>query len=632
MLESLRQAAGGTVAKILIGLLIISFGVWGVSGSLFTGNTSHVVTVGETKVGLLDFRLAYDNQLNRLSQQLQTRLSREQANAFGLEQNVIAQLVSGAVLDESARKMGLGLSSSNLAELIGDDPAFQDASGNFSRSRLDYVLRQVGMREQDFVQNRKAVAVRNQITDATAGSIELPKTFLKAYHSYENQQRAFRYAVIGPAAVTEKPEPSDTDISAYYEANKANYMAPEYRKVQVLRLEAKDVAKPEEVTAEEVANAYEDQKAGFTKPEKRRIQQLVFENREKAEQAAAKLADGTAFDALLLELGKTSEDVDLGLLAKSDLPDNNVAEAAFGLDMNKTSEIVDGIFGPVILRVSEIEPESTKPLAEVEDQLRRELAIEIARDTLFDAHDRIEDERAAGDTIPEAGAKAGLEAVRIAAVDQAGLDPDGNPVAAVQGQTNVLAEIFATEAGAETDPVNLEDGYVWYEVEEIIPTRQKTLDEVSSQVATDWKAAEVAKRVAEIAERIKEKVDLGQPFAEVLAAELPTDSLGQMITPKETGLTERGKTLEGFSRQAVQAGFNAPSNSILVADADVAGSKVVMKVTEIEQPDSTDIPDQVAQSLNGSAADDLLTLLVEDLQSREEVYISRQAIEIALSY
>ena len=119
-------AAGTWVAKLLLFMLVISFAIWGISGQMIGGfGSSHVIAAGGTTVSLKEYRLAYERQVQIMSQQLGTRLTREQAVAFGVDQQVLAQLVTGAVLDEQARKLGLGVSKDRLAQLARDDPAFK---------------------------------------------------------------------------------------------------------------------------------------------------------------------------------------------------------------------------------------------------------------------------------------------------------------------------------------------------------------------------------------------------------------------------------------------------------------------------------------------------------------------------
>ncbi len=134
MFHILRRAAQTWVAKLLMLLLVASFGIWGVSRSLITGsNSTTVVTVGDQHVDVNEFHLAYQRQVASVSQQFGTRLTPEQARAFGIEQQVLAQLVAGASLDQLAEDMNLGLSQDRLAQLIADDPAFKAVNGQFDR-------------------------------------------------------------------------------------------------------------------------------------------------------------------------------------------------------------------------------------------------------------------------------------------------------------------------------------------------------------------------------------------------------------------------------------------------------------------------------------------------------------------
>lgn len=86
MLSTLRAATGGIVAKILLLLLVASFAVWGASGAFIGGTGNSTVEFGDTAVGVTDYRLAYDLQANAMSRQLGQRITREQARAFGLDQ------------------------------------------------------------------------------------------------------------------------------------------------------------------------------------------------------------------------------------------------------------------------------------------------------------------------------------------------------------------------------------------------------------------------------------------------------------------------------------------------------------------------------------------------------------------
>ena len=204
MLDSLRNASRTMAAKLLLLLLVVSFGVWGVSASLVTSNSHAVMTVGDQTVSPQEFRLAYQRQISDLSRQFGTRLTTEQAKAFGIDRQVFSQLAAGAALDELASKMNLGLSEDRLANLIAEDPAFKSVNGQFDRNLFSERLRNSGFREDDYIKERSKVAVRSQIVEAVSDGFTAPQVLVDALKQYRNEQRAVDY--IQPAAEPGRPQ------------------------------------------------------------------------------------------------------------------------------------------------------------------------------------------------------------------------------------------------------------------------------------------------------------------------------------------------------------------------------------------------------------------------------------------
>ena len=176
----------------------------------------------------------------------------------------------------------------------------------------------------------------------------------------------------------------------------------------------------------------------------------MFKTPEAAKAALDSLKSGATFDKIVAAEGKTQADTLLGTLAKDKMADKAVAEAAFALDANEVSPVVQGAFGPVLLRVTEIKPEVVKPLAEVAAEIRKDLALAEANRVLLDVHDSYEDSRAAGDTLREAAAKLKLKVVTVDAIDRTGLRPDGSIVKRPAGIARAAARLRSTtEAGVE---------------------------------------------------------------------------------------------------------------------------------------------------------------------------------------
>lgn len=629
MFSLLRSALGSWLAKIFLGLLVIAFAVWGVSGSLVTGVGSSVVTVGSTRVGLTEYRLAYDRQINMMSRQLGTRLTREQAEAFGISQNVLSQIVSGAVLDETARRMGLGVSRERLATMIGKDESFRDESGRFSRLQLEQALRSVGMSQEAYVQTRKQAAVRSQLIDAGSAGLELPDALWNILSEAQGEKRVFEYFVLEPGMIAPVGTPDEAALKEWYDTNLARYVAPEYRKLKLVKLEANDIADDGAVTEDEIAEEYEAAKAGFTVAEKRTIEQLVFASADEAAAALQKIRDGESFETVVTAQGKSLTDISLGMLERSGIPDAKIAEAAFTLSLNQVSDVVEGVFGPVLLRVTEIRPQTVKPLEEVAEELRHSIALRKATEALFDVHDRLEDERAAGEPLEKAAEAVGLKARVVEAVDRNSRAPDGTVINDLPESKKLLEEAFITDEGVETDPISIgADGFVWFEVEAVTPERQKTLEEVRDQAIADWQADATGKAVSTLAETVRDRVAGGETFEAVLGEVLPGRGDETPWPVQVSAPLLRSDTSSDLDAEAVAAGYGVGKDGMAIASKDQA--KIILKVREVQPGSAGNVQTRLRNQLNEGVSDDLVTGLVGALRGRYDIGINQQAINLAI--
>jgi peptidyl-prolyl cis-trans isomerase D len=629
MLETLRTAAGTWIAKLLLLLLVLSFAVWGISGQIGNGiGGNSVVTAGATSVSPNEYRLAYDRQLGLLSQRFGQRLTREQATALGVDNLVLSQLVSGALLSEQARKLGLGLSKDRIAALTAEDPAFQGPDGRFSRQQFDYVLREVGMRPEDYLTNRAQEAVREQIIDAVAEGMKAPDAFLRALALYSGEDRTVDYLSLPRSTVGPVPAPDDAALSAWFDERKQQYAAPEYRKIAYVKLEPEDIADESAISDEQVRADYEKNKARYTTAETRTIEQLVFPSRTAADEAAAALQGGTPFDKVVEAQGKTLADVHLGTLAKDRVPDRAVAEAAFTLGANEVSPVVDGSFGAVLVRVTAINPETVRSYEDVAPEIRKDLALGEAHRVLLDVHDSYEDARAGGETLAEAASKLKLAVVTIDAVDQTGRRPDGTVLADLPASSELLRGAFDTEVGVENQAINIgSDGYVFYEVQGITPARDRALDEVKDKVIADWTAAETDKRLSDKVAELEKRLKDGTPFDTIA---------GELALEKQTkrGL-KRGADDADFGSAGVEAAFDVAQGGSGAFAAPAGDARILFQVTEVFEPAASGpdaVPEAERRNYSTGLVNDMLDQLVARLEGEYPVRVDQAAMTRALAF
>ncbi|KSV69869.1 peptidyl-prolyl cis-trans isomerase [Sinorhizobium sp. Sb3] len=628
MLEFLRTAAQTWVVKGLLVILVLSFMVWGGSSLTMTNQSDAVVVVGDVKVKAPEFRLTYETMLAQASRQLGTRLTPQQARAFGIEQRVYSQVVAGAALDQLADDMNLGLSQDRLAKLIADDPAFHSVNGQFDRLTFSSVLRNAGLREQDYINSQSQTAIRSQIVDALSDGYAAPKVLTDAIGAYRHEKRTVDYLLLSNANIDAVKAPGDDVLTPWYDGRKANYRAPEYRKVSYVKLEPVDVADTAAVTEDEMRTEYDRRKESFRTVATRTIEQLTFPSRAAADAAAAKLSSGTSFDDLVKAEGKTSADVLLGEFSKDRVPDAKVAEAAFAVAADGgVSPVVDGAFGPVILRVTNIRPEAVRSFDEVKEELRKDIALSAASEEVMRLHDKIEDERASGAPIKEVADQLKLKLVTIDAIDATGKDKNGDDVAGLPEQAALLQEVFKADVGAETLPVNVgRDGYVWFDLDEVTPARDRTLDEARDEVGADWMAEQLRAALAKKAGELKQRLAQGAKLADI------ANELGLAVETK-SGLM-RSTSDAALSPAAVVAAFSGPNGFVTNAAGIGGEGQVLLQVTAVEDGGPTDALQDDSRQIEALASvsgADIVDQMVATLQAAYGVTINQTLGETAIA-
>jgi peptidyl-prolyl cis-trans isomerase D len=305
--------------------------------------------------------------------------------------------------------------------------------------------------------------------------------------------------------------------------------------------------------------------------------------------------------------------------------DQAAADAAFALKEGEVSAPVQGRFGTVLVQVLKIEPEQVRSLEQVTGELKQELALARAKAEVFDVYNKIEDARAEGKPLAETAANLKLEARTIEAVDRSGRDPAGAPVNLPDAQ-RLLPMAFTTDVGVERDPLQFQDGYIWFDVVGITPSRERPLDEVKEQVETRWRDQEIATRLNAKATEIVDKLKGGATLADVATA----DHLKLEIL---TGL-KRGDGSGPLSAAAVDAVFRTAKDAVGAADAREPGEQVVFRVTDIVVPPLDMASDEVKRtvdSLNRSLSEDLLSEYIARLESEVGVTINQNALNQVVS-
>ncbi len=594
----------------VMGILIVSFGIWGIA-DIFRGfGQSTLAKVGHTEISTEQFRQTYTDRLQQIGRQFGRPLTSEQARALGLDRQVLQQTIAETTLDEESRRLGLGQSTEETLKTIMDDPNFKGVNGAFDPTRFQAVIRQLGYSEQRFLAEQRRISLRRQIAGTIAAGVEPPKVLLEALARFQSEQRSIEYVKLTAAQAGTIDPPSPEALASYFDERKTLFRAPEYRKISFVAITPEEIGKWENVSDEDARKAFEQRRDQLGTPERREIQQIVFPNEGEAAAARSRIASGLSFEDLAKERGLSPSDTDLGLIAKSAIGDPAIADAAFSLPSGEVSQPEHGKFGFALVKVGKIEPGVTPTYEDYATQIKRDIAKERARAKVGELRDKMEDERGGGASVVEAAQKLGLTPVTIEAVDRSGRMPNGQPAANIPHGLDVVSQAFNSDVGVDNDPISYNGGYVWYDVIGITPTHERSLDEVKDQVEARWRADQISSRLRDKATEMVKKLEQGGKLA---------DEATQAGLNVETAASfKRDASLPGLNAGVVAAAFRTAKDAPGQTPDAAANGWIVFRVTDITVPPvdlASDSMKKMKDTIERAQVDELLAQYVTKLES-----------------
>ncbi len=635
MLSGIRGAAetwlGKAVLAVLMGFLIISFAIWGIGDLFRSGGSTSLASVGRTEINPDNFRRVYQQRILDI-QQRSRGFTSEQARAIGIDRQVLNQLISETALNENARKLGLAISSEEIARSLANNAAFKGADGRFNRLAFDGYLRNEGLTEGVFLQQQRQATLRQQIGEAVSGGFSSPVAVLEMLHRYRAEERTLQYIVIPGAIASALPAPAEDVLKALHEQRKGAFRAPEYRGFTAMVLSPAEFAADVQVSEAELRQAYDRGVAAsrFGALEKRQIQQIVFPNAADATAAAERLKGGLAWDALLEERKLKPTDVDLGSKSRAELSDRALAAAAFALEKDAISAPVQGPFGTVLLRVTAIEAGTSPPFEQLRDALRTEVAAakltgdgELRR-KLDGIHDRIEDLRSSGKTLQQVADEMKRTLTSVAATDAQGRDKAGEPIAGIPDTADVLKAVFLSDRGVDNEAIRTrENGYVWFEIQNIERGRERTFDEVRPQVEEVWRTDEAARMTSQSANDFLKRAEGGEKLEDI-ATELGVN------VETATGVTRNGNDVIGAS--AAATAFALSRGKYAVAATGRGADRMILSVESSAVP-PFNVDDAATKSLktqlDTTIANEWLNQYAAKIQGELGVSINDRALALA---
>lgn len=628
MLNFMRRAASTWVAKILLGLLVVSFGIWGASDFLSNAGKRGVASVGGILITPNQYAQAFQDELNRRNRNGKASLDSKSAMAMGIDRQVLQRLVYQEMLSQAAKRMGLRVNDEEVAKAIRALPVFQGDLG-FDRLTFQQVLAQMNMTESQFADLIRGDTARQALLNSMLAPVKVPTAMINLYYAYQTEQRSLNFFQI-QADKMKVDAPSDDDLQAYYKAHPNQFMAPEYRSFTSVQIRAEDLKKKVDISDEDLKKAYEQSAAQYVKPETRTISQIVLPKEDEAKALYEKIKGGMSFADAAREAGKNPKEISLGDMTLDQMESLNkdVAAAAFAPKKPTVTAPVKSQFGWHILDITKITPSSTKPFDEVKDQVRDKLAEDRVVDDMFEISNKAQDALSGGATVEEVAMKFDLPLVKTPLIDEKGFGPDGVKVKDAPSQ-EVIDRAFATQQNAYPELKETKNkDFLLVRVDDVQPATLRAFDTVQEKVRQAVMDQRRTAAAAKLAGELKAKAEKGESLKDLAEA----SDLGFR---QVADIGRNGRNAPAiFGQATMQALFSAPRNGVFDAVGSAGHDYVVGRVTGIKHEDpSKDLPGttQLTEVLKQVISDDIMAQYEQALNTELDVKIypqlAREAID-----
>ncbi|MBN7769473.1 SurA N-terminal domain-containing protein [Marinobacter daepoensis] len=521
MLQDIRDNAQSTIAKVIVGLLIISLSIWGMDAIIggFTGEPE-VATVNGQDITEREFlrtvQMESQQRLMQMDNPDPSLLDEDQ-----VRRDVLDALIQEAVLTQDARSQGLELTEADIDALIRQMPQFQ-VDGRYSPERMSATLRSLGMGSAEFRASMAKNYVVNQIRATVAQTGVIAPENAAQLLAIQNQTRDFSVLTLDAASVQAGVEITDAEVQAYYEDNQDQFRQPERVDAAYITLSQGVLAESVEITEDEL-RAYYDERAEEYAREERRAAHILIEAGGDAEETLRglkqRLEDGESFADLAKEYsvdtGSAQEGGDLGYAGRG-VYDEAFEKALFALEDGEVSEPVETTFGVHLIKLEGVRRSDVPSLESLRGELQTELARVKASERFAEVRSQLADAAYAADDLAGPAEELGLEIRVVEGVAQEG-------GAAPFDHAGLVRQLFSEDVlqgGYNTELIDVGDSVsVVARVLEHHEPRQLELAEVEQEIRELLEARGIREALSDRADELVARLESGDAIDELGAGE-----------------------------------------------------------------------------------------------------------------
>ncbi len=621
MLALLRRFLNTWAARVFFIVLLASFGLWGISGTIrdLTHDTA-LATVGDTKIEPGAFQDAFRQQLSQVSKMLGGKVDPTPQVRQAVAGQVLDRLITQAAVSGETKRLGIMVPDAAVKQAVFDMPAFKGRGGSFDKDLFNQVMRQNNLTENRFLDLMRTDLAQRQLLEAVEAGVAPPDVLTRAIFAFQRESRTAAYVEFAFAAAPAPPAPDTATLQRFYENNPGLYSAPEFRRVKVVVLSPDTVAREIEVNDQDIAASYAAHRAEYVQPEKRSAEIVISQDEAVAKDIAAAWQGGADWDAVQKQANDAGASAaSLDDSTAQEFPATELAQAVFGAAADVVTGPVKSGLGWQVFRVTKVTAAPSQTLADARDGIRTRLARERAADLVYSRVNTLEDALSTDPTLEHVAADIGAEAA-MGELDAQGMTRTGEP-APLPG-SDALRPLLLTSAFAlsKGEPPRLTEGpdgaYYAMAVEDTEAPQVKPYADVAGRVAEDWEHE---------SRRHTQDIAAAGLFAAVKDGQKLEDAaLKAGLRMERTAPLARGAPADGLAQALAEPVFKLhPGEPTMVETPD---GFLVAELADISSPDPAADPAgyaQLRQGLTQAMAQDAVTAFAGAVRVRLKPTVNR---------
>ena len=581
MMAAFRAFAKSPAAAVLMGLLIVSFGVWGVRDVFHVRISDAVVQAGSRVINSADFKQRFTQQLQQFQQQTGQTVTLDQAVQQGVVQQALQDMANEEAMLEAIRRSGVQASDQLVLNQVRKIPAFfNPVTGAFDEQSYEQLLANRNLTPLQFQQDLRDQLSMVHFSSALAAGLKAPASYAVVFAALDQQSRTADYFLLDPKTQPTSAKPTDAQLNQFIKLNADRLRQPETRMITLVRISAQAIAGGLHPSEADVQKTFDIEKARLSIPERRSFVQIPAKDAAQAAAIAARLAKGEDASAIAGSYGV--KPISYADVPAATVSDQGVAKAVFALQPGQVSGPIQGQFGLAVAKLVGVTPAKPAALNDIRPQIEKDLNVKAAKDLSYDQSEKYSDAHNKGQNMDAAVKASGAKMFSIPLpITADGKLPGGQPLPSVNEK--MLKDAFSLPQSGETDINDLGGGeYYAIRVDKVIPAHVPALEEIRAPMTKAYMTNQLLEAMRAKGDALLKRVKKGEAIDAVAA------SASAKVQHLDLNRATAQPQQQALGPQILQGLFTAKAGDVFEAAAPNYGFAVV-KVTAIRTGSVADI-------------------------------------------